>query len=47
MKARLALYIGDQLAWGVPIGARGATIGREDGNSIRLDDFKVSRHHAD
>ena len=46
MKARLALYIGDQLAWGVPIGARGTTIGREDDNSIRLEDSKVSRHHA-
>jgi pSer/pThr/pTyr-binding forkhead associated (FHA) protein len=46
MKARLALYIGDKLAWGVPLRARGATIGREDDNSIRLDDDKVSRHHA-
>jgi len=46
MKARLALYIGDKLAWGVPLRARGATIGREDDNSIRLDDSKVSRHHA-
>jgi pSer/pThr/pTyr-binding forkhead associated (FHA) protein len=46
MKARLALYIGDQLAWGVPIGVRDTTIGREDDNSIRLDDPRVSRHHA-
>ena len=46
MKARLALYIGDQLAWGVPIGARGVTLGREDDNSIRLEDTKISRHHA-
>ncbi len=46
MKARLAYYIGDELAWGEPIGARGATIGREDDNTIRLEDTKVSRHHA-
>ncbi|MBI5239926.1 MAG: FHA domain-containing protein [Elusimicrobia bacterium] len=46
MKARLALYIGEELAWGEPIGARGTTIGREDDNSIRLEDTKVSRHHA-
>ena len=46
MKARLALYIGEELAWGEPIGARGTTIGREDDNAIRLEDTKVSRHHA-
>ena len=46
MKARLAYYIGDRLAWGVPIGPRGTTIGREDDNSVRLADDKVSRHHA-
>jgi pSer/pThr/pTyr-binding forkhead associated (FHA) protein len=46
MKARLALYIGEELAWGEPISARGTTIGREDDNSIRLEDTKVSRHHA-
>lgn len=46
MKARLALYIGEELAWGEPIGARGTTIGRDDENSIRLEDTKVSRRHA-
>ena len=46
MKARLALYIGEELAWGEPIGTKGITIGRDDDNSIRLEDTKVSRHHA-
>ena len=46
MIARLALYRDGKLAEAFPIPGTRATIGRQEDNSIRLDDLMVSRHHA-